>query len=201
MNVYKIIAHLATEEKRSSALVYFKQKQEPECPGGDGRPLYIMKEIIMTFRIGALDHQQFAELFDLSDEELAKRKALRRTATSKPGFPCRVSLADAEVGEELILVNYEHQPADSPYRAAHAIFVREGVEQAQPRPGEVPEQFMNRALSLRAFDDQAMIVGADLVEGEKLGKALDNLLANPAAAYVHIHYAKFGCYAARADRV
>jgi hypothetical protein len=155
----------------------------------------------MTFQISALDHQQFAVLFDLSDVDLAKRMAVRHTATSKPGFPCRVSLADAEVGEELILVNYEHQPGNSPYQAAHAIFIRKGAEQAHPTVGEVPGQFMNRALSLRAFNDQAMIVGADLVQGEELGTALDNLLANPAAAYVHIHYAKFGCYAARADRV
>lgn len=155
----------------------------------------------MTFQIRALDHQKFANLFDLSDEDLAEQMAVRHIATSKPGFPCRVSLADAEVGEQLILVNYEHQPGNSPYRAAHAIFIRRGVEQAHPTIGEVPELFMNRALSLRAFNDRAMIVGAELVEGEKLATALDNLLANPAAAYVHIHYARFGCYAARADRV
>jgi hypothetical protein len=160
-----------------------------------------MKETTMTFQISALGHRQFSKLFELSDEELAEQKAVRRTATSKPGFPCRVSLADAEVGEELILVNYEHQPGNSPYQASHAVFVRKGVEQAHPMVGEVPAQFMNRALSLRAFSDKAMIVGADLVEGEKLGPALDNLLANPGAAYVHIHYAKFGCFAARADRV
>lgn len=127
--------------------------------------------------------------------------AVRQTATTKPGFPCRVSLADAEVGEELILVNYEHQPSNSPYRAAHAIFVRRGVEQVQPAVGEVPELFRGRVLSLRAFNNQGMIVAADLVDGNDLGPALNRLLANPAAAYIHIHYAKFGCYAARADRV
>ena len=125
----------------------------------------------MTFQISALDHHRFTKLFELSDSE------------------------------ELILVNYEHQSGNSPYRAAHAIFVRKGVEQAQPAVGEVPELFNNRALSLRVFNDQAMIVAADLIEGKDLGSALDRLLTNPTAAYVHIHYAKFGCYAARADRV
>ena len=155
----------------------------------------------MAFQISALDHHHFTKLFELSDSELAAHMAVRQTATAKPGFPCRVSLEDAEVGEELILVNYEHQPGISPYHAAHAIFVRKGVEQAQPAVGEVPELFNNRALSLRVFDDRAMIVAADLIDGQDLGSALDNLLANPTAAYVHIHYAKFGCYAARADRV
>jgi hypothetical protein len=155
----------------------------------------------MTFQISALEHHRFTRLFELSDGELAANTAVRQTATAKPGFPCRVSLEDAEVGEQLILVNFEHQPGASPYRAAHAIFVRKGVEQAKPAVGEVPELFNDRALSLRVFDDQAMIVAADLIEGKDLGSALDRLFANPTAAYVHIHYAKFGCHAARADRV
>ncbi len=154
----------------------------------------------MSFQITALDHRGFARYFAMSADELAANHAVRVTATSKPGFPCRVSLADAEVGDDLVLVNFEHQPGASPYRAAHAIFVREGVAQARPAIGETPEVLRARTLSLRAFDESAMIVAADLVEGQNLAGALDRLLADPAAAYVHIHYAKFGCYAARADR-
>jgi hypothetical protein len=155
----------------------------------------------MAFQITALDPNRFARLFELSDSELSENMAVRQTATTKPGFPCRVSLADAEVGEELILVNYEHQPSKSPYRAANAVFVRKGVEQAQPAAGEVPELFRGGLLSLRAFSDQGMIVAADLTDGDDLGSALDRLLDNPTVSYAHIHFAKFGCYAARADRV
>jgi len=154
----------------------------------------------MSFQISALDAERFGRLFDMSDEELAEHLAVRLTATSKPGFPCRVSLADAEIGDEVILVNHQHQPGASPYQATHAVYVRKGAPQARPAVGEIPELFLARTLSLRAFDDQAMLVGVDLVEGGDLGPALDRLLAEPAAAYVHIHYAKPGCYAARADR-
>jgi Protein of unknown function (DUF1203) len=154
----------------------------------------------MNFQIKALDHNRFAQLFAMSDTQLADMKAVRQTATSKPGFPCRVSLADAEIGEELILVNFEHQAGSSPYRAAHAIFVRKGAEQVHPDIGEVPELFLGRTLSLRAFDDQAMIVAADLIDGKDLGGSLNRLLNDPATDYVHIHFAKFGCFAARADR-
>ena len=154
----------------------------------------------MSFQITALEPQRFARFFTMSDDELAGHRAVRLTATKRPGFPCRVSLADAEVGDDLVLVNYEHQAGASPYRAAHAILVRRGVAQARPAVGETPEVLRSRTLSLRAFDHRSMIVAADLVEGEGLGPALDRLLADPAAAYVHIHYAKFGCYAARADR-
>ena len=154
----------------------------------------------MSFQITALEPNRFSRLFAMSDAELAEHLAVRMVATSKPGFPCRVSLADAEAGEEVILVNHQHLAATSPYQASHAIFVRKGVEQARPAVGETPEQLRSRTLSLRAFDDRAMIVAADLVEGRDLGPALERLLTDPAAAYVHIHFAKYGCYAARADR-
>jgi hypothetical protein len=155
----------------------------------------------MSFQITALDPGRFARYFNMSDTELTENRAARCIATTKPGFPCRVSLADADVDDELILVNYAHQDGDSPYRASHAIFVRKGVAQARPEVGEVPELFHSRALSLRAFSDQAMIVAADLVDGKVLASSLDRLLGDPCASYVHIHYAKFGCYAARADRI
>jgi len=154
----------------------------------------------MSFQISALEAERFTHLFDMSDAELADHLAVRVTATSKPGFPCRVSLADAEIGDEVILVNHQHQPGASPYQATHAVYVRKGAPQAHPAVGEAPEVFLARALSLRAFDDQAMLIGVDLVDGGDLGPALDRLLAEPTAAYVHIHYAKAGCYAARADR-
>lgn len=154
----------------------------------------------MGFQIKALDYDRFAPLFAMPDDELARHRAVRRIATADGGFPCRVSLADAKAGDELVLVNHIHQESESPYRAAHAIYVRRGVEQARPAVGEVPGLFRSRMLSLRAFDAAAMIVNADLVDGRNLEPALEALFADPATAYVHLHYAKFGCYAARADR-
>ncbi|MFV3456565.1 DUF1203 domain-containing protein, partial [Mycobacterium tuberculosis] len=37
---------------------------------------------------------------------------------------------EVDIGDAAILLNYEHQPADTPYRSRHAIFVREGAQQA-----------------------------------------------------------------------
>lgn len=155
----------------------------------------------MPFHIQALDHRQFASLFDMSEKELAVKLAVRRTVSQEPGFPCRVSLADATIGEQVILLNYQHQGAASPYRAAHAIFVREGARTAELEIGEVPPVFHKRALSLRAFDRDGMIVAADLVaDGKDLAPALETLVDLAETAEVHIHFAKFGCYAARAIR-
>jgi hypothetical protein len=154
----------------------------------------------MSFQITALAPEPFDELFGLSDEALAERRAARVTATSNPGFPCRVSLADAEVGEELLLVNFQHQSANSPFQSNYAIYVRKDATRAQPGVGEVPEQLHSRILSLRAFDVKDMLIDADLAEGDAIAPALKRLLDESETAYVHIHYAKPGCYAARADR-
>jgi hypothetical protein len=152
----------------------------------------------MSFRITGLPAEKFAPLFDLSDAELAERGAVRRTATSNS--PCRVSLTDATPGDELILTNYEHHAVASPYRMRFAIFVRKGEKQFDAID-EVPEQLRTRVLAVRSFDDAAMMVEREPVDGRELEAAIDRLFADPRAAYLHVHFATPGCYAARVDRV
>lgn len=78
----------------------------------------------MTFRITGLDPEPFRPLYGLSDEDLARYGAIRMVASSSPGYPDRIEMRDAEPGETLLLVNFMHQPAETPYCASHAIFVR-----------------------------------------------------------------------------
>lgn len=152
------------------------------------------------FRIEALAYETFADLFALPDAELAGRRARRVTADGFPGYPCRVSLQDAQPGETLMLVHYVHQAADTPYAASHAIFVREGADRVRPEPGTVPDMLLRRPISLRAFDGDGMMIVADLAEGERVGPTIDRMLSDPQAAEVHLHNAKPGCFAARAVR-
>jgi len=154
----------------------------------------------MHFRIQGLPAEDFAPLFALSDEELAHRGAVRRIADARdPGYPCRVSLTDSRVGDELILTNYEHHAVASPYRMRFAIYVRKG-ERTFDAVDDVPEQLRKRTLAVRAFDDGAMMTGWELTEGEKLEAAIERLFADPRTAYLHIHFAAPGCYAARVER-
>jgi Protein of unknown function (DUF1203) len=154
---------------------------------------------IMSFRITGLPAAEFADLFSLSDDALRARRAVRRVADARLSFPCRVSLTDAELGDDVVLVHYEHQRADTPYRSSHAIYVREG-EATYDEVDQVPDQLRRRMLSVRAFDDSGMIVGADLVDGRALEGVIAELLADKRAAYLHAHFAKYGCYAARIER-
>ena len=154
----------------------------------------------MDFVVTSLPAAQFEPLFALSDEELAIRGVVRRTV-DEPGAPCRVTLEDAHPGETVLLLNYEHQPADTPFRSRHAIFVREGARDRTFAPGEIPPAFAARPfLSLRAFDAAGMMVDADLTPTAELASGIGRLLANPQVAYLHAHYAGAGCYAARIDR-
>jgi hypothetical protein len=154
----------------------------------------------MSFRVVPLAAAAFEPLFSLSDDELRRRGVVRRVADHTPGFPCRVSLRDAEPGETVLLLNYEHQPADTPFRAAHAIYVRQGAVEARPAVGEVPELLRRRLLSVRAFDAEGMLTDADVADGGMLEPLVERLFDDPAVAYLHVHSARPGCYVARVDR-
>ena len=154
----------------------------------------------MAFQIHALSIEHFEDLFELTDTELAARGGIRVKADTEPGFPCRVSLADAKIGDDLILVNFEHLAEQSPYRASHGIYVRQGVEQSTPRRNEIPEVLALRLLSVRGFGSDHLMKEADVIEGAHLSTELDRLFMNPEIDYVHIHNAKQGCFAAKATR-
>jgi hypothetical protein len=155
----------------------------------------------MSFRITGLPAEEFDPLFALSDAELAAKGAVRQIADARePGYPCRVSLTDSRPGDELILVNYEHHPVASPYRMRFAVFVRKGEERFEAI-NEVPAQLRCRTLAVRAFDADAMMADCELVEGRDLEAAIERRFADDRAAYLHIHFAAPGCYAARVDRI
>ena len=151
------------------------------------------------FRISGLPAELFQPLFALSDAELAARGAVRQVADTKPGYPCRISLTDADPGDEVILTHFEHHAVATPFRASHALYVRRG-ETTYEVTNEVPEQLRLRLLSVRAFDHAGMLVDADVVDGRELERAIARLFGDARASYLHVHYAKPGCYAARVDR-
>jgi hypothetical protein len=159
-----------------------------------------MENLMMHFRIHGLPAEQFAPLFALSDDQLAARGAVRRIADARqPGYPCRISLTDSKPGDELILVNYEHHAVASPYRMRFAIYVRKG-EETFDAADTVPQQLRTRTLAVRAFDADAMMTGFELTDGKELERAIERQFADPRAAYLHVHFAAAGCYAARVER-
>jgi uncharacterized protein DUF1203 len=153
----------------------------------------------MTYRITGLDPAPYKPLFGLSDEELAARGAVRMAVTS-PTFPCRVSLTDREIGEQVLLLNHVSHDVANPYRASHAIFVTEGAEEPAEYVDEIPPVFKTRVLSLRGFDKDGMMAAAILAQPGEADAVIRKLFANPEIATIHAHNATRGCFSAKIER-
>ncbi len=93
----------------------------------------------------------------------------RDCAVSEAGFPCGVSLVDAEVG-------------------------------AKPGVGEIPAMLQYPLQSVRAYDEAAVLVGADVAEGRELDATIRRLLSDRAVSYLHVRNARPGCYNCRVVR-
>lgn len=153
-----------------------------------------------NFRISGLSRQPFEHLFGRSDQELAEVGARRSIVDKKPGFPDRIALRDVDIGETVLLLNYTHHDVANPYRACHAIFVAERAAQTYDTVGEIPAVLRLRMLSLRAFDAAGFLLDADVVDGANMEVAIERFFADGHVSYLHAHFAKHGCYAARIDR-
>jgi hypothetical protein len=123
--------------------------------------------------------------------------AVRIVADKPSSFPCRRCLHDAEPGEAMLLLSYEPFLGASPYAGPGPIYVHE--RDCKPFAGEgLPEQLTRRLLSVRAYDERHMLVDAEVTEGAELEAVADRLLGGE-AAYLHVHNAKPGCFAARIE--
>ena len=154
----------------------------------------------MTYALRGLEPAQFQPLFDLDDASLAARGMRRMRADAPVGFPCRISLEDAPVGEEVLLLPFTHQDSRSPYRASGPIFVRRNSRAARYIVGELPPYLSLRPLSVRAYDAADEMLDADVVDGRAAEPLIERYLARDDVSYLHLHFARRGCYACRVNR-
>jgi hypothetical protein len=146
------------------------------------------------FQFVALPIENFTHLFSMNDADLESQGARRMSVDAHPGYPCRVSLIDAPVGERVILTHFQHHNANSPYQSAGPIFVRQVAQTAKPQVNEIPIMFQHRLLSVRAYDKAAMMKGARVVAGQVLEETIRDFFTNEAISYLHIHNAAPGCF-------
>jgi len=155
---------------------------------------------MISFQIVGLPLAHFRPLFALSDAALAERNVRRVFAASKPGYPCRVSLADADIGEELLLLSFEHQPAMSPYRSSGPIFVRRAAVEACLEPNVVPDYVRTRSMSVRAYDSMHSMTDATVCPGIETAATIERMFRSPEVAYIHLHNANRGCFSCAVNR-
>jgi hypothetical protein len=154
----------------------------------------------MSFIVTGLPVETFQPLFGLSDAELAAHGAVRRTAVAGDRFPCRITLEDAAPGETLLLLNFEHQAAATPYRSNYAIYVNEAAAETRRLAGELPPVLRGKRIALRGFDATGMLLEAELSLDDDVAQIVGRQFENPDVAYIHAHNAGAGCFAARIDR-
>jgi hypothetical protein len=117
-----------------------------------------------------------------------------------PGaFPCRHCLRDAEPGEELLLASHSPFALPGPYKEVGPVFVH-AEPCARFDAHDVPLQLRRRLLALRGYDRTQALVGATVVEGATVEGELERLLARDDVAFVHVRFARPGCFACRIDR-
>ncbi|MBY4893361.1 DUF1203 domain-containing protein [Rhodobacteraceae bacterium N5(2021)] len=148
----------------------------------------------MSYRITGLSHALFAPLFGKSDAELAMLGVERVIADAPSCYPDRITMRDADAGETLLLLNHQHQPANSPYQSSHAIYVIEGATDTYDAVDEIPPVMAHRLLSLRGFNTADKIEDGRVVPGAEADATIRDMLRNNKIRYIHAHNAGHGCY-------
>lgn len=146
------------------------------------------------FIIKGLEAAIFGKYLTLDEQELANIDAKWLMATADTGYPCRVSLQDAQRGERLLALPYLYHDVRSLYKASGPIFVRENALTADLKINKIPKMLLQRPQSLRGYDEDHMMVEAAISEGEGLKKAIQNMLNNPKVDYIQLHNANPGCF-------
>lgn len=154
-----------------------------------------------NFQIKAIAYESVQHLFSLNASQLKAMDAVKMTVNENPGFPCRVSLKDAEIGEEVMLFSYDHLDAKSPYKAKSPVFIRKNALTANLRINEVPVMLRHRLLSVRAFDQQRMMINAQTTPGDQLETTIQELFNDKKVQFLQIHNAGPGCYNCQVERV
>ncbi len=152
------------------------------------------------FVISGLDPKLFEGYFEMNSSQLGKMGIRTSLADSYPGYPCRVSLEDAQIGEEVYLISFEHHQTNSPYRSSGPVFVRKNAMPASMGINEIPEMLIHRLLSLRAYNEAGMMLDSRTLNGSELRFTLCQMFENMEIAYIHIHNAGPGCYNCKAER-
>lgn len=155
----------------------------------------------INFQIKSLEFKKFEYLFNLTDIQLIKINAKKLVVDESPGYPCRISLEDAKIGETIIAMSFMHHDVDSPYKSSGPIFIRQNSATAKININELPKVLENRHLSLRAYDSKNMMVNALTVQGNDIGNKIQYLFADNIVEYIHIHNANPGCFSCSVDRV
>jgi hypothetical protein len=80
------------------------------------------------------------------------------------------------------------------------VFIHETECPRYDAADRIPQQLRRRLLALRGYDFEQRLLGGDVVDGKGIEGTLDDLLAKPEVAFVHVRFARAGCFACLVER-
>ena len=155
----------------------------------------------INFQVIGIQAEEIQSLLNLKESNLDKLNIRKMIVDENPGYPCRLSLEDARIGEEVLLFNYEHHKVNSPYQASGPVFVRIAAKAANLQQNELPIMLYHRLLSLRIYNKEAMMIDARTIQGEQLKDTIQAVFLNDKAQYIQVHNSSPGCYNCQINRL
>ena len=134
-------------------------------------------------------------------EQIENNPVIKVAADAKPGYPCRLSLQDAEPGEGLFLFSHSPFSTASPYRETGPVFVRENAKPAVLGANQVPEIAKARSIVVRAYDAGDMMVAARQAEAHEIADTIREFLRDESVEFVHLRAVVSGCFLCAARRM
>lgn len=128
-----------------------------------------------------------------------------RRVVANGGEPCRDVLRRARPGERLILASFTPFTEPGPYKEYGPVFVlaEPGEETVcrtlLPRAGR-PEDYLREHFVVRAYSATQEIIDAAYVDAPSFGQTVDGFFNRAGAAFLHVRFPAYGCFALRIDR-
>jgi len=119
---------------------------------------------------------------------------------ASPGYPCRISLQDAQVGEELYLFSHTPFTTASAYRETGPVFVRKNAVAASLNVNELPDIALARSIVVRAYDGAGTMLAASAAESGEIANTIQDFFRDEAVEFVHLRAAVSGCFLCEARR-
>lgn len=131
----------------------------------------------------------------------AEGNALQPQVADEPNaFPCRHCLRDAEPGEPMLLASYSPFQTQNTYREIGPVFVHADRCARHADERAIPDQLRRRLLALRGYDRNQILLAGEVVPGAEVEGAIERLLSRADVAWIHVRFAKPGCFACRIER-
>jgi Protein of unknown function (DUF1203) len=126
--------------------------------------------------------------------------ALEPEVQKEGGNPCRHCLRRARAGERLTLFSHSPFERQNPYKEHGPMFVHSDGCDRYAAQGQLPPDFLDRPIVLRAYDYEQRIARVAVVVDGATKLRADELLSDPGVAFLHARSFTHGCYLFRIDR-